>query len=67
MLDVARWTPLYGYVTLARYPVTEGVLLSNDGATTTEPLWIAVANVTLWSLLLATVATSLVHRGRSRQ
>ena len=67
LLDVARWTPLYGYVTVARYPVTEGVLISGDGATTTEPLWIGLANVTVWTLLLALVAVSLVRRGRSRQ
>ncbi|GAB3993664.1 ABC transporter permease [Nocardioides marmoraquaticus] len=67
LLDIARWTPLYGYVTLARYPVTEGVVVSGSEATTTESLWVAVANVGAWTLLLAVVATLLVRRGRSRQ
>ena len=26
MLDIGRFTPLYGYVALARYPLTDGWL-----------------------------------------
>lgn len=67
LLDLARWTPLYGYVTLARYPVTEGVVVSGAEEPVTESLWIAVANVGAWTLVLALLATALVRRGRSRQ
>lgn len=67
LLDVARFTPLYGYVTLARYPVTEGLVATGTGGARTESIWIAVANVGGWTLLLAVLATLLVSRGRGRQ
>ena len=31
LLAIAKWTPLYGYVSLARYPVTEGSIVSGRG------------------------------------
>ncbi len=67
LLAIAKFTPLYGYVALARYPVTEGAVL--DGATgelVQEAWWIPVVNVLAWTLILALVATLLVRRGRSR-
>ena len=47
MLAIAKFTPLYGYVALARYPLTEGYQV--DGSH--EPLWIAVTNVTVWAVI----------------
>lgn len=67
MLAIAKFTPLYGYVALARYPVTEGRLISNDGRDLgTEALWVPLLNLGAWALLLAVVATLLVRRGRGR-
>lgn len=63
-LDVARWTPLYGYVSLARYPVTGGEPLLAGGAT--EPLWHAAASVAGWGAVFTLVAWRLVARSRSR-
>ena len=63
MLAIAKFTPLYGYVALARYPLTEGY--QADGSH--EPLWIAVTNVTLWAVIFGLTATALVRRGRERQ
>lgn len=68
MLDIARFTPLYGYVALARYPLTEG--LGIDGAgnqLARESLWVPIANVSVWAVFFAVLATWLVHRGRGRQ
>ena len=67
LLAVARWTPLYGYASLARYPLTEGWLLAADGGLVHEPLWIPVVNVAAWLLILALTTTWLVRRGRGRQ
>ncbi|MDT9593083.1 ABC transporter permease [Nocardioides zeae] len=68
LLTIAKFTPLYGYVALARYPVTEGRLISNDGRDLgTEALWVPLLNIGVWALLLGVVATLLVRRGRSRQ
>lgn len=67
LLEVARFTPLYGYVALARYPLTEGMVVDAAGAMTREPLWMSVANVAAWTSILAVLATALVRRSRGRQ
>lgn len=68
LLTISKFTPLYGYVALARYPLTEGVVVTSDGATGAhEPLWIPVTNVAVWTLIFAVIARLLVRRGRSRQ
>lgn len=63
LLTIAKLTPLYGYVALARYPLTEGYLV--DGSR--EPLWVAAANVAAWAAIFGLVAIALVRRGRERQ
>lgn len=68
MLTIAKFTPLYGIVALARYPLTEGWMLEGtDGPLVHEPLWIPAANVAAWLLILALLAIYLVRRGRGRQ
>ncbi len=68
LLTIATFTPLYGYVSLARYPVTEGYLFNiSDGTVTHEALWVPVVNVSVWAVILALLATWLVRRGRARQ
>jgi len=66
MLTIAKFTPLYGYVALGRYPLTEGYVLDGDRLVH-ETLWIPVANVAVWTAILALLATWLVRRGRGRQ
>jgi ABC-2 type transport system permease protein len=63
MLTIAKFTPLYGYVALARYPLSEGHLENGEH----DPLWMAVGNVGAWAAIFALVAVWLVHRGRERQ
>lgn len=67
MLDLARFTPLYGYVQLARYPLTEGQVIDTDGNLSHEALWMPLANVAVWTVILAVLATWLVRRSRGRQ
>jgi ABC-2 type transport system permease protein len=67
MLDLGRLTPLYGYVALARYPLTEGTIITPGGTLGTESLWLPIVNVSVWTLIFAVVALLLVQRGRSRQ
>jgi ABC-2 type transport system permease protein len=68
LLTFAKFTPLYGYVSLARYPVTEGYLVStSNGATTHEDLWVPMLNVSVWAVIFALLAIWLVRRGRARQ
>lgn len=66
-LTIAKFTPLYGYVTLARRPLTDGSLDSTTGTVTVEPLWPSIVNVGVWTTLLAILAIFLVRRGRGRQ
>jgi ABC-2 type transport system permease protein len=68
LLTMAKFTPLYGYVSLARYPLTEGYLVStSNGPTTHEALWVPVLNVSVWAVIFSLLAIWLVRRGRSRQ
>ena len=63
MLTIGKFTPLYGYASLARYPLTEGYLA--DGSL--EPLWVPLAGVIAWALVFGMLATWFVKRGRDRQ
>ncbi|GAA1175964.1 ABC transporter permease [Ornithinimicrobium humiphilum] len=68
MLTIARFTPLYGVVTLARHPLTGGDRLDGTaGGLVHEALWIPVANVVVWTILLGLTAVWLVRRSRARQ
>lgn len=68
LLSIAKFTPLYGYVSLARYPVTEGAnQTTSDGQLISEPLWVPLLNVAVWTAVLALVAKWLVRRSRGRQ
>lgn len=62
MLDLGRFTPLYGYVALARFPLTEGHLPLGGS----DPLWLPVANVLAWTVIFGLVALWGVRRSRAR-
>lgn len=62
ILDIGRFTPLYGYAALARYPLTDGW-----GPTGThDPLWLPVGNVLAWAVIFAGVAMWGLRRGQER-
>lgn len=67
MLEFARFTPLYGLVSLARYPLTDGQLIGTTGPAGVDPLWVPTVNLAVWALVFAVAASWLVRRGRSRQ
>ncbi len=62
LLDIGRLTPLYGYVALARFPLTEGYLASGGR----DPLWLPVANVLAWTVIFSLLALWGVRRSRAR-
>lgn len=67
-LAVAKFTPLYGYVQLARRPLTGGATFNADtNILTPEPLWQPLTNMIVWTIMFAVLAIWLVRRGRSRQ
>jgi ABC-2 type transport system permease protein len=65
MLDFARFTPMYGFVGLVRWPLMEG----SHAAADVEPdtLALLLANVVAWALIFGAAATAGVTRGRRRQ
>lgn len=67
LLELARFTPLYGYVSLARYPLTGGDVVDADGGLVHQALWMPVTNVVVWTAIFAVLATWLVRRSRGRQ
>ncbi len=67
MLAIAKFTPLYGIVSLARYPLTEGYSVDMAGKLSHEPLWVPLVNVGVWTTILALLTVYLVRRGRDRQ
>lgn len=69
LLEIGRFTPLYGYAGLVRYPVNEGYGSASPMEAGNDPdslLWLA-ANLGFWTLILGLAAVWLVRRGRSRQ
>lgn len=66
-LAVGKFTPLYGYVSLARRALTGGNAVDADGNLIPVPLWQPLTNVIVWTTVFAVIATFLVHRGRARQ
>jgi ABC-2 type transport system permease protein len=66
-LAVAKFTPLYGYVSLARRALAGGNTVDAVGELIPVPLWQPVTNVIVWTVVFAVIASLLVRRGRARQ
>lgn len=63
MLQIAHFTPMYGYVALVRWPITEGVLVSGG----TDSIWIVLLNVVAWTVIFAALTRYGVLRSRRRR
>ncbi|MGO1810726.1 MAG: ABC transporter permease [Canibacter sp.] len=68
LLGFARFTPMYGSVSLARYPVSDGyqVILS-EPYFTQDPIWYAVVNVLAWTIIFGGICLILNKRQKGRQ
>lgn len=67
-LTVAKFTPLYGYASLARRPLTGGATIDTDtGDLIPEPLWQTLANLSFWTAAFAALSVFFVSRSRGRQ
>lgn len=68
LLTIAKFTPMYGYIALAKYPITEGLTqIGTNSEMVTEPLWIPATNLAAWLIIFTVTAVFLVQRSRSRQ
>ncbi|QRQ78185.1 ABC transporter permease [Glutamicibacter protophormiae] len=65
MLDAARFTPMFGYVALARYPMLHEIPAGTDMAP--DPLWIPVTSVVAWALIFALFAVFATRKAKARQ
>ncbi len=63
ILEVGRFTPLYGYAGLARYPISEGHLPIDAGH---DSVWLLLANVASWTVIFAALAVWGLRRRRER-
>lgn len=67
LLDVARFTPMYGIVGLARYPITEGWVVALDGNMQQDSVWLLVANVVAWTVIFGVLALLAARKATARQ
>lgn len=63
MLAIAHYTPMYGYAALARWPITEGALISGGS----DSIWLVAANVAAWALAFGVLVRFGVLRSRRRR
>lgn len=63
MLDFARFTPLYGYVALVRWPVMEGSLMGGGS----DPLWAVALSVAAWTAVFVVLVRIGILRSRRRR
>ncbi|WP_022873542.1 ABC transporter [Nesterenkonia alba] len=68
LLDIGRFTPMYGVTAIARYPLTEGELLTAGDATQgADPLWMLLLNVAVWTVVFAVGCILLQRRATARR
>ncbi len=63
VLDIGRFSPLYGYAGLARYPISEGYLPIDAGH---DSVWMLLANVGAWTVIFTALAIWGLRRRRER-
>lgn len=63
MLDIAKFTPMYGFVALVRWPATDGALVAGGA----DSIWLVLLNVAVWAGLFALLARLGVMRSRRRR
>ncbi|MBM7824738.1 ABC-2 type transport system permease protein [Arcanobacterium pluranimalium] len=66
MLTISKFTPLYGLGVIARWPLAEGANVGMDGKAVQESLTLAIANLSVWTLVLAAASLWAFKRSRSR-
>ncbi|MGD6979819.1 MULTISPECIES: ABC transporter permease [Citricoccus] len=67
LLDIARFTPVYGITALTRWPQLEGTVISVSGETdVSDPLWAIVLNVVAWTVIFAAICRVASRRSTRR-
>lgn len=63
MLDIARFTPMYGFVALVRWPLTDGTLTTGQ----TDQPWAIALNIAAWLVVFAALVAVGAKRSRGRR
>ncbi|WP_462418800.1 ABC transporter permease [Kytococcus sp. Marseille-QA3725] len=63
LLDLARFTPMFGVVNAANRPITDGWL----DPTTSVPAWQVYANMAAWFVILGAACALMMRRSSGRQ
>lgn len=67
LLEVGRFTPMYGAQALARWPLSEGAQMINDERLFIEdPLWYAWVNITVWTVVFVGICLLFHNRDKNR-
>lgn len=68
LLEIARFTPVYGIAALTRWPQLEGTIISMEdgGAPLSDPLWAVVLNVVAWTVIFAVICLIASRRTTRR-
>jgi ABC-2 type transport system permease protein len=61
MLEAAKFTPMYGFAALVRWPATGGALVSGGA----DPLWTVALNIAVWAALFAALVRLGAMRSRA--
>ena len=67
LLDMSVFTPVWGVMQLALWPLTEGTVSSQDGGFTQYELWQILLNVGFWVTVFAVLALLAARRTTSRR
>lgn len=62
MLDIARFTPMYGYASLVRWPLNDGQLTTGQ----TDQPWAIAANIIGWLAIFGVLVVVGARRSRAR-
>lgn len=68
LVEVGRFTPMYGPASLARWPLTEGyVYVTDNPAGLSDSLWVPVANLVVWTVLFGLAILAARRRVTARR
>lgn len=66
LLEFSRFTPMWGYITLARWPVSAGSWSTSTGEIYHDELWQAALSLGVWTLIFAGFAALVMRRKGAR-
>lgn len=66
LLDMSPWTPVWGVMQLAQWPLTGGQTADVDGNLLQYSLWQPIANVVVWGAVFGLMAYLASRRGTAR-